>query len=67
MNGLDVAARVDFSAAEGVAASSAEVGPLGLPDRALVAMGGGKDSLVALDMLREVGLELTPVCVGTRG
>ena len=65
VNGLDVASRVGFPAAEGFTASSAEADPLGLPDRALVAMGGGKDSLVALDMLREVGLELTPVCVGT--
>ena len=35
-----------------------------LPERALVAMGGGKDSLVALDMAQQSGLEVLPVCVG---
>lgn len=35
-----------------------------LPGRALVAMGGGKDSLVCLQMLRDAGLEVQPVCVG---
>ena len=35
-----------------------------LPDRALVAMGGGKDSLVGLGLLVEAGLEVQPVCVG---
>jgi hypothetical protein len=30
----------------------------------LVAMGGGKDSLVALDMLRAAGVEALPACVG---
>ena len=38
--------------------------PLLLPDRALVAMGGGKDSLVGLEMLRQSGVEVMPVCVG---
>jgi hypothetical protein len=38
--------------------------PLDLPERALVAMGGGKDSLVCLQMLREAGVEVQPVCVG---
>jgi hypothetical protein len=35
-----------------------------LPERALVAMGGGKDSLVGLDLLRRAGLEVMPVCIG---
>ena len=35
-----------------------------LPGRALVAMGGGKDSLVCLQMLRDAGIEVQPVCVG---
>ena len=38
--------------------------PLDLPERALVAMGGGKDSLVCLQMLREAGVEVQPACVG---
>jgi len=37
---------------------------LDLPERALVAMGGGKDSLVCLQMLRAAGIEVQPVCVG---
>jgi hypothetical protein len=35
-----------------------------LPERALVAMGGGKDSLVCLQILREAGIEVQPACVG---
>lgn len=35
-----------------------------LPERALVAMGGGKDSLVGLRLLQDAGLEVLPVCVG---
>jgi hypothetical protein len=38
--------------------------PVDLPERALVAMGGGKDSLVCLGMLREAGIEVQPACVG---
>jgi hypothetical protein len=37
---------------------------LNMPERALVAMGGGKDSLVCLQMLRDAGVEVQPVCVG---
>jgi hypothetical protein len=37
---------------------------LDLPERALVAMGGGKDSLVCLQMLKSAGIEVQPVCVG---
>jgi hypothetical protein len=37
---------------------------LDLPERALVAMGGGKDSLVCLQMLKTAGIEVQPVCVG---
>jgi hypothetical protein len=41
-------------------------GPLSLdlPDRALVAMGGGKDSLVCQHILRQAGVEVQPVCIG---
>jgi hypothetical protein len=35
-----------------------------LPERALVAMGGGKDSLVGLDLMRRAGIEVMPVCIG---
>ncbi len=37
---------------------------LDLPERALVAMGGGKDSLVCLQMLTDAGVEVQPACVG---
>lgn len=37
---------------------------LDLPERALVAMGGGKDSLVCLQLLTQAGIEVQPVCVG---
>jgi hypothetical protein len=37
---------------------------LDLPERALVAMGGGKDSLVCLQSLRDAGIEVQPACVG---
>ncbi len=36
-----------------------------LPERALVAMGGGKDSLVGLRLLQAAGLEVMPICVGS--
>ena len=38
--------------------------PLHLSGRALVALGGGKDSLVGLDLMRRANVEVTPVCVG---
>jgi hypothetical protein len=62
VNGLDVAGQVRFAqpAAPGGAAPEA----LTLPERALVAMGGGKDSLVGLQLLREAGVEVQPFCVG---
>ena len=41
--------------------------PVDMPGRALVAMGGGKDSLVCLQMLRNAGVEVQPVCVGGSG
>jgi len=46
---------------------SASSHPVDLPERALVAMGGGKDSLVCLQMLRDAGIEVQPVCVGGSG
>jgi len=38
--------------------------PLVLPDRALIAMGGGKDSLVGLSLLQAAGMEVLPICIG---
>jgi len=60
-NQVELQGRVAFGAA---AAEPVPAPRLGLPERALVAMGGGKDSLVSLECLREAGLEIQPVCVG---
>ena len=60
VNGIDVAARVRFPAG----GAGRDPLALDLPERALVAMGGGKDSLVSLETLRAAGVELLPVCVG---
>lgn len=65
VNGVDVAARICFSAEKARPdAGGRSAHPLILPDRALVAMGGGKDSLVALDIMRAAEIPLMPVCVG---
>jgi hypothetical protein len=60
INQLDVRSRVRFRA-DGSAPSPQS---LMLPGRALVAMGGGKDSLVGLGLLQKAGIEVFPVCVG---
>ena len=66
VNQLDLAGQVNFevNTVESAKESSAAT-DTGLPDRALVAMGGGKDSLVCLQMLREAGIEVQPACVGS--
>jgi len=60
-NGLDLRARISFPA-------DAPVQPpapaLGLSPRALVAIGGGKDSLVSIEALRAVGVEQTVTWIG---
>jgi hypothetical protein len=65
VNQLDIADRVHFPGSPAaVGKESGSPRSLILPERALVAMGGGKDSLVGLDLLRQVGLDVMPVCVG---
>jgi len=61
LNKLDLAGLIHFEANAGEPHSAME---LDMPERALVAMGGGKDSLVCLQMLRDAGVEVQPVCVG---
>lgn len=61
-NGLRRRYWPDFSAASGP--DSPRAGHAGLPARALVPMGGGKDSLVALERVRRVGIEPDTVQVG---
>lgn len=64
VNQVEVASRLSFTADS---SRSPQPVDLLLPERALVAMGGGKDSLVALDMMRQSGLEVLPACVGRSG
>ena len=60
VNGLDLHGKIRFPS-DGDESTAHE---LILPDRALVAMGGGKDSLVGLRLLQEAGVEVQPICVG---
>ncbi|WP_045767291.1 UDP-N-acetyl-alpha-D-muramoyl-L-alanyl-L-glutamate epimerase [Xanthomonas albilineans] len=60
-NGLDLRARIRFPA---LASSDAEAVDLGLSDRALVAIGGGKDSLVSIEALRAAGVAQTVAWIG---
>lgn len=60
-NQLELKGRVRFRAE---APSGLPAPTLGLPGRALAAIGGGKDSLVSLELLRSCGLEMQAVCVG---
>ena len=60
-NGLDLHGRIRFP----VAASAPAPAPaLGLEPRALVAIGGGKDSLVSIEALRTAGVEQTVAWIG---
>jgi len=61
VNKINVAGRLRLPASRNAAPAARD---LLLPERALVAMGGGKDSLVGLDLMRRTGMELMPVCVG---
>jgi hypothetical protein len=61
VNRLDLDGVIDFQPNSDEALADIE---LDLPERALVAMGGGKDSLVCLQMLRSAGIEVQPACVG---
>ncbi|THD09635.1 UDP-N-acetyl-alpha-D-muramoyl-L-alanyl-L-glutamate epimerase [Metallibacterium scheffleri] len=60
-NGLDLRGRMHWRV-QSAAASAAPA--LGLPPRTLVPIGGGKDSLVAIEALRSIGAECTAAWVG---
>jgi hypothetical protein len=66
VNGLDLSGLIEFRVNTGAASLSGDDAayPVDLPERALVAMGGGKDSLVCLQMLKTAGIEVQPACVG---
>ena len=61
INQLDLSGLIHFDAKVDKSPMAVD---LDLPERALVAMGGGKDSLVCLKMLKSAGIEVQPVCVG---
>ena len=59
-NGLDLHGRIRFPHAS----QPYEAPTLGLRQHALVAIGGGKDSLVSIEALRSVGVEQTVTWIG---
>ncbi|TWG90429.1 hypothetical protein L599_003200000290 [Luteimonas sp. J16] len=61
-NGLDLHGRVRFPVSNGVAGGDAPA--LGLREHALVAIGGGKDSLVSIEALRALGVGQTVAWIG---
>jgi hypothetical protein len=68
-NKLDLRARIRFAdsaASNSIAASATPTAPaaLSLPRRTLVPIGGGKDSLVSVEILKAAGEEATAVWVG---
>lgn len=62
-NALDLAPRLNFTGARGALAPIAAV----LPRRALVPVGGGKDSLVTVERLRAVGEPMALFAVNPKG
>ena len=60
-NKLDLSARIRFPRG---AASVAPAPALGLPSRSLVPIGGGRDSLVSVELLKTLGEEATAAWVG---
>ncbi len=63
-NGLDLRGRVRFPFAGEAAGEGGQAPALGLRDHALVAIGGGKDSLVSIEALRGLGVEQTVAWIG---
>ena len=60
-NGMDLHGRIRFPAG---ADAAADAPALGLREQALVAIGGGKDSLVSIEALRGAGVEQTVTWIG---
>ena len=61
-NGLDLRGRIRFPFDPALATAAAPA--LGLGERALVAIGGGKDSLVSIEALRAIGVEQAVTWIG---
>jgi UDP-N-acetyl-alpha-D-muramoyl-L-alanyl-L-glutamate epimerase len=62
-NGLDLRGRINFPRAASTHANVA-ASALHLPKRTLVPIGGGKDSLVAVEAIKQIGGQATAVWVG---
>lgn len=60
-NGLDLHGRIRFPA---TADATTDAPALGLREHALVAIGGGKDSLVSIEALRDAGVDQTVTWIG---
>ncbi|MBJ6978743.1 MULTISPECIES: UDP-N-acetyl-alpha-D-muramoyl-L-alanyl-L-glutamate epimerase [unclassified Luteimonas] len=64
-NGLELHGRIRFPRTDAAdTASAAGAKPLGLRRHALVAIGGGKDSLVSIEALRAAGIAQTVAWIG---
>jgi hypothetical protein len=65
-NGLDLHGRIAFPARAPAADAGQDEGAaaLGLREHALVAIGGGKDSLVSIEALRALGVQQTVTWIG---
>jgi len=61
-NGLDLRGRIAFPRGGSVLPAATS---LGLPQRTLVPIGGGKDSLVAVEAIKAIGGDATAVWVGS--
>jgi UDP-N-acetyl-alpha-D-muramoyl-L-alanyl-L-glutamate epimerase len=63
-NGLNLHGKITFPVGAARAAKRLPVPVLGLREHALVAIGGGKDSLVSIEALRGIGVEQTVTWIG---
>jgi len=65
-NGLTLRGKIRFPVPDASGAKSLpQAGAAGLADRAVVAIGGGKDSLVSIEALRALGIDQTVAWVGS--
>lgn len=63
-NGLNLHGKIKFPVGAAGAATGSQVSVLGLHEHALVAIGGGKDSLVSIEALRGIGIEQSVTWIG---
>jgi UDP-N-acetyl-alpha-D-muramoyl-L-alanyl-L-glutamate epimerase len=63
-NGLDLHGKIAFPVGAAGAAIGSQMPVLGLREHALVAIGGGKDSLVSIEALRGIGVEQSVTWIG---